>query len=128
MKLLLDTHALIWLLDDDQRLSSTARSALIDRDACVWLSVASVWEIAIKIQLRKLDLGPNPFQRLELRLAANGIELLPISMAHCRAVSELDNHHRDPFDRLIAAQALLGELTLVSVDEVFDLYGVKRLS
>ena len=91
------------------------------------MSVASLWEIAIKVSIDKLELS-EPFETLiSEQLAENGIELLDISVEHTALIVSMPFHHRDPFDRLIAAQAKIEQLTLISVDEIFDLYGVERL-
>ncbi len=127
MKLLLDTHAFLWFMSGDATLSKAARSAIEDENNDVFVSPASLWEIAIKIGVNKLTLR-EPFETLiPKELAENEIELLGISIAHLALVASMPFHHRDPFDRLIAAQAEVEQLTLVSMDEVFDAYGVSRL-
>ena len=125
MTLLLDTAAFLWWVSDDAKLSRRATGAISERP-CL-LSVASCWEIAIKAGLGKLDI-PRPLDRfLQAQLEVNGFSLLPISLEHTAAVADLPFHHRDPFDRLIAAQARLDALTVVSPDPVFRRYGVKRI-
>ena len=126
MKLLLDTHAFLWFLLDDERLSIPARTA-IEQTEILFLSPASHWEIAIKIALGKYAL-PEPFAEFMAReLASNDMTILPIEISHTAQLTTLPFHHRDPFDRLIIAQALTDELTLVSIDSQFDAYGVKRI-
>jgi PIN domain nuclease of toxin-antitoxin system len=123
--LLLDTSVFLWWVTDDGRLSRRARKA-IAAHPCL-LSVASCWEMSIKVGLGKLDV-PRPVGRfLQEQLEVNGFTLLPISLEHTAAVADLPFHHRDPFDRLIAAQARIGELTVVSPDPMFRRYGVKRI-
>jgi PIN domain nuclease of toxin-antitoxin system len=127
VKLLLDTHALLWFLGGSGRLSTTARVAIEDMANERLFSVAGAWEIAIKASLGKLDLTV-PFQRLVPgELHANAIELLPILPAHLVGVLGLPFHHRDPFDRMYVAQAVAEGATLVSADPALDAYGVRRL-
>ena len=123
MRVLLDTHAFLWFVTDDPRLSRRARRAIVDA-AEAWLSIASCWEMAIKLSLGKLTLT-SPIDRfLSEQLAANGLQLLHIELPHATRVAALAWHHRDPFDRLLAAQALAEDLTIVSSDRVFQKYGV----
>jgi PIN domain nuclease of toxin-antitoxin system len=127
VKLLLDTHVLLWFLSGSSRLSVTARSAIEDMANERLFSVAGAWEIAIKASLGKLDLAV-PFEKLvpgELR--ANAIELLAITPAHLVAVMALPFHHRDPFDRMYVAQSAVEGATLVSADPALDAYGIQRL-
>ena len=126
MKLLLDTHAFLWFLLDDERLSTSARTA-IEQTEILHLSPASHWEIAIKISLEKYVL-PEPFaQFMERELANNNITILPIEITHTAQLTALPFHHRDPFDRLIIAQALAEKLSVISIDSQFDAYGVGRV-
>lgn len=127
MNLLLDTHTFLWFIAGDSNLSKTARAAIEDENNSRYLSVASLWEIAIKVSIEKLELS-EPFETLiPEQLAENGIELLDISVEHTALVASMLFHHRDPFDRLIAAQANVERMALVSADEVFDAYEVTRL-
>ena len=127
MSLLLDTQALLWFLLDDPRLSRKAREGIVDVDGLVFVSPASLWEIAIKIGLGKYEL-PMPFAAFwEEQLPANDFRLLPISVAHTAGVVGLPYHHRDPFDRLLIAQALEEDIPIISSDNLFDPYGVIRL-
>ncbi|PYR60082.1 MAG: PIN domain nuclease [Acidobacteria bacterium] len=123
--LLLDTQAFLWWVSDDARLTARARRA-IARDACV-VSVASCWEMSIKASLGKLTVDGSMEKFIGGQLAANGFTLLPIALEHTTAVARLPFHHRDPFDRLLAAQAIAEELRVVSSDAVFERYGVKRV-
>lgn len=126
MRLLLDTHAFLWFIDDNPRLSAKAK-LLIESDADLLLSAASLWEIAIKVSLGKLTLA-HPFDVfLPEQLTKNAVEILPISLAHLGAVAALPFRHRDPFDRLLAAQASVEGTPIVSADPVFDAYPVRRL-
>jgi PIN domain nuclease of toxin-antitoxin system len=126
MKLLLDTHTFLWFIDANPRLSLQAK-ALLESDADLLLSVGSLWEISIKVSTGKLTLA-QPFDIfVPQQLADNDIEILPISLAHLGVVSMLPFHHRDPFDRLLIAQAMIEQLPIVSVDTAFDAYSVARL-
>ena len=127
MRLLLDTHAALWWIGDDKRLPAAARRTIAKAEAVRFLSVASAWELSIKSSLGKLRL-PGPVGKfLEEHLPVNRIELLTITFADLTRVESLPFHHRDPFDRLIAAQALERDLAIVSPDRAFDKYGVKRI-
>jgi PIN domain nuclease of toxin-antitoxin system len=127
MNLLLDTHAFLWFMEGSERISQRARAEIEAADGVRALSVASAWEMAIKSSLGKLDLAKPLGELLPPLLADAGIELLPIEIADLARVATLPFHHRDPFDRLLAAQALERGFTIVSVDEAFDAYGVARL-
>lgn len=126
MAWLLDTHALIWLTDDPGQLSDAVLACIDDAPDGVFVSVTSIWEIAIKRSIGKLDLPVNATGLLEIA-QKNNTPMLDIRGAHAAKVEELPFHHRDPFDRLLAAQALCEDLTLISKDAIFDQYGVKRL-
>jgi PIN domain nuclease of toxin-antitoxin system len=127
VQLLLDTHAALWWIGDDKRLPPSARRAIAKAEAVRFLSAASAWELSIKSSLDKLRL-PLPAGRfLEEQLPLNRIELLAITLADLTRVESLPFHHRDPFDRLIAAQALERGLAIVSTDRIFEKYGVKRI-
>jgi PIN domain nuclease of toxin-antitoxin system len=125
--LLLDSHVMLWFFWDDPKLSGPAKALIEDADNHKLISVASCWEIAIKAGLGKLDLGEPSRSFLPREIARNNFELLPISLAHATTVEELAAHHRDPFDRLLTAQAISEGLSLVSADSIFDQYGVARL-
>lgn len=127
MRLLLDTHAFLWWVADAPELSAAAREAIQAPESECWLSLASCWEMAIKQRLAKLRL-PAPVERfVPEQVAANGFQQLEIHFRHVARVSDLPLHHHDPFDRLLAVQALTEGLTLMSRDPVFDDYGVERL-
>lgn len=127
MKLLLDTHAVLWYLSGDRRLPRSARRHIEQSRRQKFLSIASVWEIAIKVSLRKLELDDPLAQVIDAGIADSGAALLAISRHHAVRVAALPWHHRDPFDRMLAAQALEDDLTLLSGDETFDAYGVERV-
>lgn len=126
MNLLLDTHAFLWFIAGDTSLSQSARAAIEDLGNNRYLSMASMWEIAIKISFGKLELS-EPFEALiPKQLADNSIELLGISFEHTVLVSSMPFHHRDPFDRLLIAQSKVERMTLGSIDPAFDSYSVNR--
>jgi PIN domain nuclease of toxin-antitoxin system len=124
MKLLLDTHAFLWFVTGDPRLSRRARRAIESEDAEPVLSAASVWEMAIKASLGRLVL-PASVEEYVAEKVESGFRILPVDWLHAAAVEKLPHVHRDPFDRLLAAQALAEGLPLVSSDPVFGEYGVK---
>ncbi|MEX0703909.1 MAG: type II toxin-antitoxin system VapC family toxin [Planctomycetales bacterium] len=127
MRLLLDTHALLWFLADDPRLSAAAKAAISDPSNERWLSPISLLEIALKVRIGKLPLHV-PFAALfPAQLLANDIALLPLEPAHIEPLTSLPLHHRDPFDRTLASTALVEGSTLVSADPLFDAYGLTRL-
>ena len=124
MKLLLDTHAFLWFLLDDPRLSPTAAER-IESAAGVALSVASLWEIAIKVQLGKLELGMGLAAFLAEHVEKTELELVPVELSHLLEYGALPLHHRDPFDRLILSQARVLGLPVASGDPAFGAYGVE---
>jgi PIN domain nuclease of toxin-antitoxin system len=127
MDLLLDTHAFLWWVDGTRPLPRAARAAIADPASVCFLSLASCWEMAIKTSLDKLHL-PAPLERfVPEQLSANGFRLLAIDLGDVARVAALPFHHRDPFDRLLAAQALDGDLAIVSADPIFRRYGVRRV-
>ncbi len=127
MKLLLDTHTLLWFIAGSASLSAYARSLIEDVSNEKFVSIASIWETAIKVSIGKMTLSA-PFDVLfPHQLRINGFDLLPVKVKHTSVVTTLPFHHRDPFDRLLIAQAIEENLTLVSIDDVFDNYGITRL-
>ena len=127
MRLLLDTQVFLWFLADDRRLSKVFRSAIGALDNAVLVSAASIWEIAIKSTLGRVDLAARDAARLAALIDASGFDELPITARHAAAVRDLPSHHRDPFDRLLVAQARLETLTLVTVDRALRQSGVPLL-
>ena len=125
MRLLLDTHTFLWFVMGNPLLSEQARLLIEDADNTKSLSMASLWEIAIKVSTGKMKLGLPLPEFLARHLP--GINVLPVEMAHVVKVSTLPFHHRDPFDRLIIAQSLVEQVPIVGVDGVFDDYGAQRL-
>lgn len=127
MTLLLDTQALIWALDGDKRLSRTAQTVLENPDNDLFVSIVSGWEMTIKSAIHKLE-PPIPLQALfPTELERQGINILQIQYSHLHRLLELPHHHRDPFDRMIIAQALSENLPVISSDPAFDDYGVRRI-
>jgi PIN domain nuclease of toxin-antitoxin system len=126
MNYLLDTHTFLWFINDDDALSVTAKDLIEDADNEIYLSIASVWEMAIKVSLDRLDL-PTPFADfVDEQLLENSFTLLPINMTHAGIIASLPFHHRDPFDRLIIAQSQVEDFPVIGKDEIFEDYGIKR--
>jgi PIN domain nuclease of toxin-antitoxin system len=122
VKLLLDAHAFLWFVAGDSRLSPAARRAIGAADAEIYLSAATVWEFAIKSSLGRLTL-PAPAADYVADKVQQGVRMLPVEWAHAAAVETLPFHHRDPFDRLLVAQARVEKLPIVTGDRVFRRYG-----
>ena len=127
VRLLLDTHAFLWWLADSGRLSDTARSRIADERNRILVSAASAWEIATKHRIGRLPGCEAIALDIAGHIVAQGFEDLPISVADAERAGHLPGPHRDPFDRMLASQALGGDLALVSTDAVFDRWGVNRL-
>lgn len=127
MKLLLDTHTFIWFVVDNPRLSVIVRRLIEDENNEKILSTASVWEMAIKHSIGKLNFG-LPFKVfIEQQLSLNSVELLHIHLDHINVVVSLPFHHRDPFDWLLVAQSMVEQIPILSADSVFDAYPIQRL-
>ncbi|MEA3274475.1 MAG: type II toxin-antitoxin system VapC family toxin [Pseudomonadota bacterium] len=127
MKLLLDTHALLWWLDGDERLSEPSRSAIGDASTRVIVSAASAWEIATKVRIGKLPGATDVAERFGEIINEQDFDPLPISVEHARQAGLLPGEHRDPFDRMLIAQSQIEGLTLVSNETLFDRFGIRRL-
>ncbi len=127
MKVLLDTQAFLWAITGDGRLGLNARHAFLNMENRLFLSAASLWEICIKKSLGKISLKKGWLEAIRLEMAANTIQWLPIEWPHCREVAKLPFHHRDPFDRMLVAQARVEKLSLVSGDAQLSAYGIKRV-
>lgn len=127
MRLLLDTHTFLWWVGDAQELSAKAKKTIAQpRNEC-FVSLASCWELAIKVSLGKLKISGRLERFIPEQLTVNSFRELAIEVRHAARVARLPFHHRDPFDRLLAAQALEEGLTIVSADSVFRRYGVRRI-
>jgi PIN domain nuclease of toxin-antitoxin system len=127
VRVLLDTHTLLWWVDDAPVLSSRARAAVADPENECLFSLASLWEMAIKLSLGKLELPSSIESFVARHLLGGGFRSLEIEIGHVARVARLPFHHRDPFDRLLAAQALEEDLAIVSRDPVFKRYGIRRI-
>ena len=128
MSCLLDTHAFLWWIGPHERLSAKAHQAVAD-GGDVYVSAVAIWELAIKSRIGRLTIADDFRTRITAELVANDFHVLPVELEHTLAVHDLPDHpaHKDPFDRLLAAQALVEKIPLVSRDCVFDDYGVERL-
>lgn len=126
MAFLLDTHTFLWFLSGDEKLSKKALVKMLDINKKCYLSIASLWEITIKLQLGKLELNFE-FNELAEYLKRNHIEILTINFDHLMVLSELPLNHRDPFDRIIISQATAEKFTIISQDSIFKTYQVKLL-
>jgi PIN domain nuclease of toxin-antitoxin system len=124
VKLLLDTHAFLWWVEGTPALGRRARAAVANPDNEVFISIASCWELAIKLSLGKLRLTQRLDRFIPEQLTLNGFSLFAVELRHVVGVADLPFHHRDPFDRLLVAQALQDQLAVVSADRVFRRYGV----
>ena len=127
MRLLLDTHALIWYALDDPQLSGTAQALILDPMNEILISPASYWEIAIKVSMGKLPLHQPYEDFMDVCLKRYKFVILPIETRHTAALVAMPFHHKDPFDRLLIAQAMVERIPIVSVDGAFDPYSVTRL-
>lgn len=127
MAILLDTHALLWWLDGDTRLPEAARDLIADEAESVLVSAASAWEIATKVRIGKLPGAVEVTEHLSEIVAAQGMTELPVSIVHAQRAGSLPGPHRDPFDRMLAAQAQIEDVVLLSNDAVFDGLGVRRV-
>lgn len=123
MQVLLDTHALIWFFNGDNSLSTTAKNLIENPASTCWVSIASIWELSIKTSIGKLQLS-GKLAEVEGFITASGMQLLPISFEHLLRLQSLPFHHRDPFDRLLIAQALTEKLALLTRDAFFAAYEV----
>lgn len=127
MRLLLDTYTLLWCFNDSRSLSPRARKLIEDGSNEILVSAVSGWEIATKVRLGKLPTGEELVDQLDRYLAQLGCETLPISLDHAVRAGRLPGEHRDPFDRMLIAQAQMENLSLISNDRIFDEYHVPRV-
>ncbi|MEH2417022.1 type II toxin-antitoxin system VapC family toxin [Nostoc sp.] len=125
MRQLLDTHTFIWFVMGDPRISVSLRSQIENNDNL--LSIASVWEMAIKHSIGKLSFGLPFNEFIQQQIIRNGIEFLPITIDHVAVVATLPLHHRDPFDRLLIAQSVVENIAILSADKIFDAYPIGRI-
>ncbi len=127
MQLLLDTHSFIWWSINSEKLSLTGQDLLFDRNNRLFLSVASVWEMQIKLQLGKLQLDPSLQELIKNQITINNLEILSIDLAHIWTLATLIHYHKDPFDRLLISQSITEIMPILSIDEIFDRYPVQRI-
>jgi PIN domain nuclease of toxin-antitoxin system len=127
VELLLDTHALIWWLLDEPELSTRAYAAISDKSNAVFVSAASAWEITTKYRLGKLPGAAGFVADIGAALASHGFAAMAVDFQHGQLAGALPGPHKDPFDRMLIVQAMIGNMTLVSNERVFDAFGVKRL-
>lgn len=127
MRLLLDTHTFIWYATDNSRLSTIARSLINNGENDIFLSTASIWEMAIKHSIGRLSFSLPFMEFIRQQLSVSNMGILEINLHQIEVVASLPLHHRDPFDRLIIAQAIAEQIPILSVDSVFDAYAIARL-
>jgi len=128
VRLLLDTHAFLWWVFADSKLSHRARTAIADDEQNdIFVSAASAWEITTKFRIGKLPDAGSVAHDVAAVMASEGFEELSVSVRHGQRAGDLGGRHRDPFDRMLIAQAMIEDLTLVSNEKAFDAYAVKRL-
>ena len=127
MKVLLDTCAFLWLVTDDPQASELAKGIFLNNDNELFLSAVTGFEIAVKYSLGKLHLTEPPKEFIANRIQANALTELPVSMIHALALQNMPFHHKDPFDRLLVAQAMVNQIPLLSVDQQLSAYEIERL-
>jgi PIN domain nuclease of toxin-antitoxin system len=126
MNYLLDTHTLIWFLEGDNQLSEKAKVSIEKNEEINFISIASLWEIAIKISIGKLELKTT-FSKIAEQIFNNGFQILPINFEDTLRITELPFHHRDPFDRIIISQCFNNNLFLISKDRIFTEYDINLI-
>jgi len=124
---LIDTHAFLWIAANDSKLSNKVRALFLDSENLLFLSMASIWEMAIKISLKKLSIGQSLKDFLQMNLGSNDIEILNIKVTHILLLENLQFYHRDPFDRLIISQSISENIPIISADKAFDFYPIRRI-
>lgn len=127
MNILLDSHTLIWFSQNSPQLSSSAIKILEDRNNLLFLSLVSVWEIQIKVQLGKLNLDISLSEIVKDQTKINDVQILPMKLSHIWTLDTLPYYHKDPFDRLLISQAITENLIILGVDSVFDAYPVQKI-
>jgi PIN domain nuclease of toxin-antitoxin system len=127
MDILIDTHTFLWFIEDNYKLSKNAKEIIENENNRKFLSVASAWELGIKYSIGKIQLEQNFNDFIDEQLAVNNINLLPIKLTHIKIVAELSLYHKDPFDRLMIAQAIAENLPIISIDNIFDSYPIKKI-
>jgi PIN domain nuclease of toxin-antitoxin system len=127
MKVLLDTHAFLWSISGDDRFSKTAEETFLNPDIELLFSAASFWEIYIKMSLGKLSLRRGWLNTIQKEMKINAIQWLPVAMQHCAELINLPFHHRDPFDRMLIAQAMIEDLQILSRERRLSAYDIVRI-
>ena len=127
MKYLIDTHTLLWIVTKDQKLSEKAKKLYLNTENLIFFSLASVWEIVIKISLKKLVIEESLKDFIQSQIKGNDIKILNIEIKHILSLENLPYYHRDPFDRLIISQSMNENIPVLGSDKVYDLYPIKRI-
>ena len=127
MKYLLETHALLWIVTDDSRLSTKARRYFLNKNNEIFLSIASIWEMAVKISLNKLKIEQTVGEFCKEHIIGNNIKILDIKLEHVLNLELLKFHHRDPFDRMLVCQCIYEKMPIISKDKIFTKYSVHRI-
>ena len=127
MKFLIDTHTLLWIVTNDIKLSEKANKLYLNSDNLIFISLASIWEMAIKISIKKLSIKEPLKDFIQGQIKGNDIRILNIEIKHILLLENLPFHHRDPFDRLIISQSMSENIPILSSDKVLDLYPIKRI-
>ena len=127
MKILLDTHAFLWALSGSNRLSKKAKEAYLDNENKLFFSAVSYWEIGIKISIGKLELENNWKEIIDKEINNNGIKWLDLKKEHVQGIINLEFHHRDPFDRLLIAQAKYEEMSIMTIDKQIEKYDITTI-
>jgi len=127
VRLLLDTHIFLWFIQGNDRLSNTARLSIEDPKNQKLISVASLWEIAIKVSINKLEIGMSISDLVTREVFGNTFSILQIDSAHLDKLEKLTFHHKDPFDRLIIAQSMAENISIISQDKIFSIYPVQLI-
>lgn len=127
MKYLIDTHTFLWIIEDNKNLTNKVRTIYLDNSNDIYLSVASIWEMAIKISLNKLSIQGQLVKFIDRHAVENNIRLLSIQPHHVFPIKNLPFHHKDPFDRILLSQCIQEKMHLLSKDKEFDKYGINRI-
>lgn len=127
MKYIIDTHTLLWIVTDNPQLSEKAKKIYLNSKNHIFFSMVSIWEISIKISLKKLSIDHSLKDFIQKHVKGNDIRILNIELQHILLLENLHYHHRDPFDRLLISQAITENIPVISSDKSFDLYPIKRI-
>ena len=127
MQYLIDTHTLLWITDNNPKLSKKAKSIYLNPANDIYISLASIWEVVIKVSLQKLIIEDTVANFINTQIKGNSIKILDIKLKHIVALENLPYYHRDPFDRLIITQSLLEKIPVLSRDRILDQYPIKRI-